>query len=523
MKLRWHPFISPLTRRILVVNLVAPLVLVLGLFYTDNYQQGLIHNEVSRLTIQAAMMAGAVAEGAVGEQAQGFVELNSLLAQQMVRRLSESAQVHVRLFDSLGGVAADSLILLSPKGNIRVEPLPPPKDRNWRSSVVSWRKQVSSWMSSSKTELPPMVDEIGEERVDRWPEAVTALTGVPGSAVRARPDGGMLLSVAVPVQRYKQVMGALVLSADGDNVDNSLLEVRIAIVEIFGVALAVTIGLSLYMAGTISRPIRRLALAAERVRHGSGQRHDIPDFSGKGDEIGELSLALRHMTDALWQRMDAIERFAADVAHEIKNPLTSVRSAVETAFRVSNPEQLHKLLVIIQDDVERLNRLISDISDASRIDAELSRAEFQPVAIARMLQVLGDIHSTTDHEVRWIVDVPAEDPLLIQGIEGRLVQVLRNLIANAVSFSPPLGTITLRAYRENAATIIAVEDQGPGIPSNKLEAIFERFYSERPEREKFGTHSGLGLCISRQIVEAHRGALWAENREEGGARFTLRL
>ncbi|MEO0035922.1 MAG: hypothetical protein RLZZ501_1945, partial [Pseudomonadota bacterium] len=295
--------------------------------------------------------------------------------------------------------------------------------------------------------------------------------------------------------------------------------------QAFLLSLALTVGLSLYLAGTIARPVRRLALAAERVRHGQGRAALIPDLSRRGDEIGELSVALKEMTEALWRRMDAIEAFAADVAHEIKNPLTSLRSAVETAARIEDPDRRRRLMAIIQDDVGRLDRLISDISDASRIDAEMSRAEAGAVAVAAMLDTLFEVYRVTRAESgpTFTLDRPANDPLTVWGIESRLVQVLRNLITNAMSFSPPGGVIRLVACRGGGWVRVTIEDQGPGIPPNKLDAIFDRFYSERPEGEKFGTHSGLGLSISRQIVEAHGGRIRAENRAEGGARFIVEL
>jgi two-component system sensor histidine kinase ChvG len=255
----------------------------------------------------------------------------------------------------------------------------------------------------------------------------------------------------------------------------------------------------------------------------------IPDFSARGDEIGDLSGALREMTSALWQRMDAIERFAADVAHEIKNPLTSLRSAVETAARIQDPGKREKLLAIVMEDVKRLDRLISDISDASRLDAELSRIEPEPVDVGHVLGTLAEVYDVTQAEegprIRLVLP---EEPLVVSGVEGRLVQVFRNLIANAVSFSPPDGTIRLSARQDEDAVVVTVEDDGPGIPEGKLEAIFNRFYTERPSGEKFGTHSGLGLSISKQIVDAHQGVIRAENRRDAdgrviGARFVVRL
>jgi len=294
--------------------------------------------------------------------------------------------------------------------------------------------------------------------------------------------------------------------------------------------LLVTVLLSVYLAGTIARPIRRLAAAAERAR-GRRARVEIPDFTRRGDEIGDLSGSLREMTDAVWQRMSAIEHFAADVAHEIKNPLSSLRSAVETATRIENPTNQKRLIAIILDDVDRLDRLITDISDASRLDAELSRIELAPVDVAAMLGALAEIHQATRaaDAPHLVLELPERGrELIVPGIESRLSQVFRNVIANAASFSPAGGEIRLRARHDGRAVLVTVEDQGPGVPEDKLTAIFDRFYSERPAGEKFGTHSGLGLSISKQIVEAHRGMIWAENRREidgtvGGARFCIRL
>jgi len=307
--------------------------------------------------------------------------------------------------------------------------------------------------------------------------------------------------------------------------------VRRDILKVFGVVLVVTVLLSIYLAGTIARPLRRLALAAERVSHDRGRTQQIPDMSSRRDEIGELAGTLREMTEALWSRMDAIESFAADVAHEIKNPLTSLRSAVETAARLKDPEQQKKLMAIIADDVGRLDRLITDISDASRLDAELSRGEATVADISAMLAMLADIHNTT-HEQGVQVKLERTDgrggPLNVLGQEGRLAQVFRNLISNAYSFSPDSGRITVTVSREGATVRVDVDDEGPGIPPGAEKRIFERFYTERPDKEKFGTHSGLGLNISAQIVEAHDGSLDAANRTDLsgnviGARFTVRL
>jgi two-component system sensor histidine kinase ChvG len=341
----------------------------------------------------------------------------------------------------------------------------------------------------------------------------------------------VVLSVAVPVQYFKQVVGALMVSTDDADIEGDVLALRLAILEIFAGILALTVLLSLYLSGTLVRPLTRLAVAAERVRHGHGDHREIPDFSGRRDELGELSAALIEMTAALSARMDAIERFAADVAHEIKNPLTSLRSAVETVARVTDPDQQRRLMSVILDDVERLNRLISDISDASRLDAELSRAHAGPVDLGQLLGALADVHGTAAESRGVGVRFRREGdgrPLMVRGIDSRLGQVFQNLIVNAVSFSPEGGTVTLTVRRDGQYIIATVDDEGPGLPVGKETAIFDRFYSQRPKGEKFGTHSGLGLSISKQIVESHRGMIRAETRTDDdgharGARFTVVL
>ena len=373
------------------------------------------------------------------------------------------------------------------------------------------------------------------QRANDYREVTVALAGIQGAAVRRHQAGGMVISVSVPVQRYRQVVGALMLSRGSEEIESAMRAIRIDILQVFGVAFAVTILLSVYLAATIARPLRRLALAAQRVRSGSGRDVAMPDFANRRDEIGDLGRDLRAMTEALWQRMDAIERFAADVAHEIKNPLTSLRSAVETVARVEDPEQQKKLMSIILDDVARLDRLISDISDASRLDAELSRDPPTVIDLRVALQALVDIQTTTSG-AHIVLDLEPGADLSVCAFEDRLGQVFRNIIANAQSFSPRDGKIivaaTRRARRGGALITVTVDDQGPGIPEANLDSIFKRFYSDRPtqgpdgESQKFGTHSGLGLSISRQIVEAAGGQVWAENRRNpdgriAGARFVV--
>jgi two-component system sensor histidine kinase ChvG len=338
----------------------------------------------------------------------------------------------------------------------------------------------------------------------------------------------MTVSVAVPVQRYKRVLAALTLSKDTRRIDEAVFQVRLDILKVFGIALLITVLLSVYLAGTIARPLARLAEAADHVRRGLARQYSLPDMGRRHDEIGALGGALKDMTEALWQRMDAIEGFAADVAHEIKNPLTSLRSAVETWVRIDDPAQQRKLVSIIQNDIERLDRLITDISNASRVDAEMSRAEMTPVDVGAILAALAEIHQASGEAKHLEIDLDITAGLTIDGIEDRIVQVIRNLISNAVSFSPPNGRIRIAASRDDGTVLVTVSDDGPGIPPGSEATVFERFYRERPEAEKFGTHSGLGLSISQQIVTAHDGDIWAENRTapDGailGARFVVRF
>ena len=521
--------VSPITRRILAVNVLALAVLVAGLLYLGAYRRNLIDAELTSLDVQAEMFAGALGEGAVGPTAAPRQRLQTDISRQMVRRLALAAGTRARLFDGDGTLLADSRRLMGPGGAVQIEELPPPDDEKGpASAMLDLYDRLVERLPGRETLKP--YREKAVQRANDYAEAARALAGEQARAVRAGGHTGMILIVAVPVQRYKQVLGALMLSKDGRDINAALTDVRRGILEAFAVALGVTVLLSLYLAGTIARPIRRLALAAERVRSGRGRQTAIPDLAKRNDEVGELAATLRDMTEALWRRMDAIERFAADVAHELKNPLTSLGSAVETAARIDNPEQQRRLMTIIQEDVQRLDRLISDIADASRLDTELSHDEAGPVDLGPMLAALAEVHrATAEGPVPDLHLEISEGPaLLVNGVEDRLVQVFRNLLANALSFSPRDGTVIVRAAQDDGWIEIAIDDDGPGLPDGKEEAIFERFYSERPAGEKFGTHSGLGLSISKQIVEAHGGTLDAANRRHAGggvagARFTVRL
>ncbi len=520
---------SSLTLRILAINILALAILVGGVLYAGEYRKSLLTTELSALETRAQVFAAALAEGAVRGTAARDESLSPTVARQMMRRLAEASSTRARVFDVTGSLILDTRFMFGPGGvSVQVEDLPPletPAMTLFQRALKSYDDAIS-WVTGHIA--APAYNENPIQQATDYEEVLSALDGFASRSVRASSGGDPMLTVAVPIQRYKQVLGAVMLTLESHELAQALLEVRLGILKVFGVALGVTILLSVYLAQTIARPLRRLAAAAERVGRGHHRQYAIPVFPRRRDEIGRLSRSLADMTEALWRRMDAIERFAADVAHEIKNPLTSVRSAVETAARVSDPEAQKRLMNIIHEDVSRLNRLISDISDASRLDAELSRAETEPVDLRLMLETLVSIHEATEGPPLELVKPLPTRSCIVPGVDHRLMQVFRNLIANAASFSPPGGRITVSLACEDKLVRATVDDEGPGIPPGKEEAIFERFYSERPQTEKFGTHSGLGLSISRQIVEAHGGRIAAANRldEAGnvaGARFTVEL
>jgi two-component system, OmpR family, sensor histidine kinase ChvG len=353
--------------------------------------------------------------------------------------------------------------------------------------------------------------------------------------VRINERGEVIVLVAVPIQRFRTVRGALLLSTQGAEIDETVAAERLSILKVFLIAAGVQVLLSVLLAGTIAGPVRRLADGADRVRRRLKGRAEIPDFTTRRDEIGHLSGNLREMTDALYNRIEAIESFAADVAHELKNPLTSLRSAVETLPLAKTDASRTRLLCVIQDDVKRLDRLISDISDASRLDAELQRQEAAPVDLQRLLSAVVTIASEVKRENDVTVTLAFEGSprtYVIPGHDSRLGQVMNNLIDNARSFSPKGGTVRVTCRRTGDDIAVIVEDDGPGIRPDALEKVFERFYTDRPQ-QSFGQNSGLGLSISKQIVEAHGGRLTAENRigpaDDGGevcvlgACFTVHL
>lgn len=544
-------FSSSLTRRIVFLNLGGLVALLVGFLYLNQFREGLIDARVQSLKTQGEIIAAAIAASANVETDDITIDPEKLLqlapgeslglsgddglstefsinperVGPVLRRLVSPTRTRARIYDRDGFLLLDSRSLTQ-RGNILRYELPAPEaekknwvERLWNAVRAPFRRHTSAGAD----------DEVMLSDGKAFPEVVTALGGGSRSVVRVNARGETIVSVAVPVQRFRVVRGALLLSTQGGDIDKIIASDRWAILRVFLVSASVMLVLSLFLASTIAGPMRRLADAAERVRRGVKSRQEIPDFTHRSDEIGHLSGALRDMTRSLYNRIEAIESFAADVAHELKNPLTSLRSAVETLPRVKKDDARERLLAIIQHDVKRLDRLISDISDASRLDAELARGDIAEVDLVPLVEAVVSVANQLERgdgvNVRLTVDHAADRglrrPFRVLGHDSRLGQVVTNLVDNARSFSPPHGEVrvTLRhtAGEDGAPGVeIVVDDDGPGIPAHAFERIFERFYTDRPTQH-FGQNSGLGLSISRQIVEAHGGVIRALNREAPAA------
>jgi two-component system sensor histidine kinase ChvG len=556
---------SSLTRRIVILNLIGLAILVSGILYLNQFRAGLIDAKVQSLLTQGEIIAGALATSAGNDTDEVQLDPEKLLeaeqgqatgpdddayggnleftidperAARILRGLVKPTGSRARIYNRDGALILDSDTFYS-RGEVLRYNLPPPDAERGNWFVSLWQA-IKTRMRQYDL---PLYTEIGGDNGKAYPEVAAALAGTSVPIVRVNDRGELVVSVAVPVQRLRAVLGVLLLSTRGGDIDNIVAAERWGIVRVSLFAAAVTVVLSVILANTIAGPVQRLAAAAERVRHSVKARAEIPDFTDRTDEIGHLSGALRDMTQALYNRIDAIESFAADVAHELKNPLTSLRSATETLPLVKSEESKERLMEIIQHDVQRLDRLISDISDASRLDAELAREDATAVDMADLLRttvsLFNDIHRGDTPEV--VLDIaysPGARPYRVMGHDSRLSQVVVNLLDNAISFSPPEGRVSVSARRHGNEIRVAVDDEGPGVPPENLERIFERFYTDRPG-ESFGQNSGLGLNISRQIVAAHGGRLYCENRPapvgpqpvgagvaarmSGGARFVIVL
>jgi two-component system sensor histidine kinase ChvG len=543
-----HLSLSSLTRRILFLNLAGLLALVVGILYLSQFRAGLIDARIQSLLVQGEIIAAAIAASATADPDNMTMEPERLLDLQpgetynpsddaqsdfsinperigpILRRLVSPTNTRARIYDRDGALILDSRTLYDV---LRLD-LPPP-DAEHPSYVERRWMALRRWLA--KGDLPTYRELNGPG----YEEVQQALLGLKSSMVRINERAEVIVSVAVPVQRFRAVRGALMLSTQGADIDDMVTAERLAIFKVFLVAAGVMVVLSFLLAGTIAGPMRRLAHAAQVVRRRIRTRVEIPDFTTRSDEIGHLSASLRDMTGALYSRIEAIERFAADVAHELKNPLTSLRSAVETFPLAKTDESRARLLAVVKHDVRRLDRLISDIADASRLDAEMQRQDAALVDLKKLLSTVVRIANEVRHDqgVTVKLDFEGTGPYSFQvlGHDSRLGQVFNNLLDNGRSFSPAGGTVRLTCRQLRTEIEILVDDDGPGVRPDAMEKIFERFYTDRPH-QGFGQNSGLGLSISKQIVEAHGGRLWVENRMNPrtadpndvlGARFIVRL
>jgi two-component system, OmpR family, sensor histidine kinase ChvG len=555
---------SSLTRRIVFLNVAGLLAFVLGILYLTQFRAGLIGARVDTLLVQGETIATALAATSQGTESESIdIDLEKLLELQagesynpsdntlfgyefplspermapLLRKLitpkqATSGTTLARVYDRDGTLLLDSRGMRSDvPGYDLPSPTAEPSGILERTFIA-----IRKWLARGDL---PLYRDIGPGNGKTgYEEVAKALEGTEERSVRINDRGQVVVMVAVPIQRLRTVRGVLLLSTQGGDIDHTVEAERLAILKVFLVAAGIMSVLSMLLASTIAGPVRRLADSADRVRRRVRGRVEIPDFTNRRDEIGHLSGNLREMTSALYSRIEAIESFAADVAHELKNPLTSLRSAVETLPLAKTDESRSRLLSVLKHDVQRLDRLISDISDASRLDAELQRQEAAPVDLYKLLNAVVAMADEVKRDDGVTVTLEfAGSPRIfkVQGHDSRLSQVMNNLIDNARSFSPPDGTVRVTCRRSGREILITVDDDGPGIRPDAIDKIFERFYTDRPQ-QSFGQNSGLGLSISKQIVEAHDGRLLAQNRiaprEPGdgaaedrvlGARFLVRL
>jgi two-component system sensor histidine kinase ChvG len=553
----WHFFLSQtfssLTRRIVFLNVAGLLALVIGILYLSQFRAGLIEARIQSMRVQGEIIAGAIAAQASVDtntitvsperlmelppgQSYGPVDdwsvidfsINPERVGPLLQRLVTPTKTRARVYDRDGSLVVDTR-LFDRGGDVLRADLPPLDAQQPRFFERAWIA-LRGWLGRGDL---PLYRELPDGT--GYQEVALALAGHNASTVRVNERGEVIVLVAVPVKRLNTVRGALLFSTQRGDIDQMVERERLAVFKVFLVAAAVMVVLSVFLAGTIADPVRRLAAGAESVRRRIRARVEIPDFTDRRDEIGHLSGALREMTRALYTRIEAIESFAADVAHELKNPLTSLRSAVETLPLAKTEHSRARLLAVIEHDVRRLDRLITDVSDASRLDAELQRQEAAPIDLVKLLTTVVAVANEVRGENNVRVTLTCEGDartLTVPGHDSRLAQVLNNLIDNARSFSPDGGTVRIACRRRREQVTIVVDDDGPGIRPDALEKIFDRFYTDRPH-QGFGQNSGLGLSISRQIVEAHGGRIRAENRvgtADGsgapgvlGARFVIRL
>lgn len=508
----WLPG-SRLGRFIILLNVLGLAIIIAGSLLLNELRRGLVGARIDSLTTQGELIVNVINRAAtVGEPTP---ELDAQAASEILQMLSNPRSQRARLFDAQGNLIADSYWVAD---RVEWKVLPPARPREDQRGLALDLKLGRPPPPPAPAAQRALMMEVGQ-----------ALRGVHWAGMRTAEDGERVVSVSIPIQHVQAVLGVLTLEAS--DVDEIIRAERQALAPFILIAIFVTLVSSLLLNNLIAQPVRMLARAADRVRLSRARSISLPQLARRDDELGDLTRSLEDMTDALSERMDAIERFAADVAHEIKNPLTSLRSAVETLDLVKDPAARDRLMAILKNDIQRLDRLVTDISNASRLDAELSREDLRPLDLGRLIGEVAQLYQDTAKPGDVAVVYAAPDtlePIMVSGREGPLGQLLRNLIDNARSFSPPGGEVRVQLERGRGQAVLTVDDDGPGIPPDNLETIFQRFYTSRPKGAAFGGNSGLGLSIARQIAAAQGGSIRAENRTgpDGaveGARFVVTL
>ena len=504
-KLFWARRAS-LTTRILALNIIALALLAGSLFYLDSLGKQLIAERFRLARSEVEITADALAETPLAQR-------RPLLA-----RIATEQKLRLRLFDARGELIVDSFVIAEPAFAF-IDPASEPWYQNAARAIDRAVDFVVSAPRIEDYREPPLPS--AGTNLAAWPELADArATGMSVVRLRLAPDRTPVINAAAPVGARGEV---LLATRNARDVTQAIRDARRTLAIVVAVALLLSVQLSLFLARTIVQPLRALVRAAVRVRLGRGREVVVPRLPERGDEIGLLARAFSDMTTALRQRIDAVESFAADVSHELKNPLASLRSALESLETVDDPALRRKLAAIAVHDVRRIDRLISEIADASRIDAQLSRAAFEPVDLADLAQrLVAERDARAKDGPRVVFE---GEPVTISGDAARLERVLENLVDNAVSFSPPGGTVQVAVAQLGDSVELAVSDEGPGVSPDQRETVFERFHSVRPAEEAFGAHSGLGLAIARTIVTAHDGTLEIGDRLDGrpGARLVARF
>ena len=505
LSLRWTGRVA-LRHRILAVNIFAVVILAGSLFYLDSFRSRLTQARIEQMASEATMIAHILAE------------VPHERRQPLLLRLGQDSGMRLQLFVRGGAERADSWEGAPPTYELR----DPSRERWTRDVARALDNLFDAIVGASR---PPPLPVPVSDRLEAWPEAQAALAqGTTVTTLRRAPEGTPFVSAAAPVAGEERAV--LLLTVNARDIRRVVRAERVTLGLVLLTTITLSVLLSLFLARTIARPLRILAHAAHRVRLGRDREVNVPLLPARRDEIGRLARALHDMSQALRDRIDATEAFAADVTHELKNPLASLRSAVDSFERVEDPEARRRLLDVVRDDVNRLDRLIVEIAETSRLDAELSRAHFEPVDLGRLIEQLLAAwdERAAARGVRLAFARPRKGTAVIMGEEARLARLIDNIVDNAISFSPDGGLVEIVAADAGGHVVVSVEDEGPGVPPEAREAVFRRFHSDRPE-EDFGRHSGLGLAIARAIASGHDARIEVGERHDGrpGARFVIRF